>query len=97
MVIANQRLAAGWDKNSLCQLIGLKPQPIWMPSPWDGIPLFAKCVLEYGCPTYTTSRSGPDIPHRATAVGPTGYTKEVNTRERVPTQPGRSARHLYPD
>ena len=26
--IANKRLAAGWDKNYLCQLIGLKPKPI---------------------------------------------------------------------
>ena len=26
--IANKRLAAGWDKNYLCQLIGLGPKPI---------------------------------------------------------------------
>ena len=26
--IANKRRAAGWDKNYLCQLIGLKPKPI---------------------------------------------------------------------
>ena len=29
--------------------------------------------------------------------GPAGHTKEVNTRERVPTRPGRSAHRLYPD
>ena len=26
--IANKRLAAAWNKNYLCQLIGLKPKPV---------------------------------------------------------------------
>ena len=34
VVIANKRLAAAWDKNYLCQPIGLDSKPIWMQSPW---------------------------------------------------------------
>ena len=33
--IAHKRLAAAWDKDYLCRLLGLKPKPIWMPSPWE--------------------------------------------------------------
>ena len=31
--IANKWLAASWDKNYLCRLIGLGPKLIWMQSP----------------------------------------------------------------
>ena len=36
MDIAHKRRAAGWDKAHLCRLMGLKPKPIWMQSPWLG-------------------------------------------------------------
>ena len=32
--IANKRLAAAWNRDYLCQLVGLKPKPIWMQSSW---------------------------------------------------------------
>ena len=32
--IAHKRLAAAWNKDCLCRLIGLKSQPVWMQSPW---------------------------------------------------------------
>ena len=32
--IANKRLAAAWNKDYLCRLIGLKSKPVWMQSPW---------------------------------------------------------------
>ena len=31
--IANKRLAAAWNKDYLCRLIGLQPKPVWMQSP----------------------------------------------------------------
>ena len=35
VAIAYKRLAADWDRNYRCQLIGLGPKPIWMQSPWS--------------------------------------------------------------
>lgn len=34
MGIANKWLAMAWNKDYLCWLVGLKPKPIGMQSPW---------------------------------------------------------------